>query len=217
MEELETTQVTPAVPPTPTTPVAEVVVPEEVLNRIREQESRKMYARLEKEAEKAKKADEKAQQIEAQLKELQSFKEQAELEKLGERERLDATIKQLQTKLQDAETTLRRKEEILTEKIRLFDLAEYRQRRVAEERIDEDFVDFVTGNSEDEIEAGIAKAKEKEAKFRARFAPVQTAPVAPSRTNPPSPATNLAPETLDLDNLNSWDDVKRAKAILGIK
>ncbi len=187
------------------TPIVQNTNQEDALERARVQERNKLYSKIKKEEEARQAAEAKSAEIEAQLKELAKFKEQVELEKLGEKERLEKQIVQLQSKLNESDKALAVKEKALDEKIKIYELAEYRIRRIKEERLDEDFADFVGGDTEEEVEAGISKAKEKEAKFKEKYTvkPERGPRVPPSN---PSPDHNLNPG----GNQVTWEDIENA-------
>jgi DNA repair exonuclease SbcCD ATPase subunit len=192
----------------------------EDLNRIVEREKNKLYNRLTKESERARNAEEKLNTLESQLKDLQEFREKAELEKLGEKERLERQILKLQEKTLEAEKQLVQKESVLQERIRLYEVAQYRANRIIETNLDPDFYDFVNGNTEEEIEAAIVRAKEKEARFKEKFSTPRETPRTPPRSNPGiNPAIepgyfNLEEALANARNETELNEVKKKMQLL---
>ena len=76
---------------------------EDRIAKAREEEKNKLYLTLEREKTKAKELADKLAEQERQLREFTEFKNNVELEKLGEKERLEAKLKQLEDKLKDTE------------------------------------------------------------------------------------------------------------------
>ncbi|MEK6862459.1 MAG: hypothetical protein AABY07_10955 [Nanoarchaeota archaeon] len=199
-------------------PVIPPVMPEtnnvnELIEKARQQERDKLYAKIKKEEEAKKAAEEKVSNIETQLKELNAFKENAELEKLGEKERLEKRILQLQTQLQDAEVNHSQKEKAYSDRLKLYEVALYRTKRIKEVGLDNDFEDFVLGITEEEIDESLRRAKEKEEKFKEKYT---LTPPTPRASAPANPATipQGGVEIINLDTISSLEDLQKAKRAL---
>jgi hypothetical protein len=149
---------------------------DELLNQARTQERDKLYPTIEK-------TNAKATEFEAELKELQKFRKQAEKER-GEREAaVEAERKKAEEAKLTAEQLIAKREQEMNDRFlqfqqeqelrvamlqkqnELVSLQAYIQRRVAEERdnIVPELVDFIGGDSEEQVEASIATVLAKSA------------------------------------------------------
>lgn len=146
----------------------------ELIENARKQEKDKLYPTISK-------ADERSQAMQEELKELRKFQKQQEK---AEAERLKA-IEDAQKAKEEAEMSakefaekvrqeneqrvleLQQQQEqeraLLKKELEFMQLQNYTQRRIAEEQdnIAPELLDFVTGNSQEEIEASIERVKAK--------------------------------------------------------
>lgn len=186
----------------------------EQLEAARQQEKDKLYDRI-------KKAEEQNTAFQAELKRLSDAENAREEEARKQREAADAEARKAEEAKLSAEQLIAQKTaewEADKEKFRqdmeakqaymekerqLYALQSYAQRRVAEalasNLLAEDFVDYITGNTEEEIEASLNKAIEKTANIVASMTgqmpvnPGQGRPagVSPTGFGPSGPLDNL--------------------------
>jgi len=166
---------------------------EEELERARQQEREKVYSRLEQEQQQRQTLEERIQQMEQereeerqrleeqrQQEEQEAQKQQEEQRKqeeaeLTELQRLQKQQEELQQQFEQ-EQQQRKQQEIMLQKEReLNALNEYKQQRVheAQEEIAPQFLDYVQGDSPEEIDQAIETAKAKTAEIMTEFQQAQ--------------------------------------------
>lgn len=163
------------------------------LERVRQQEKDKMYDRLNKQQEmlntfkstvdelKAEK-DARAAEVAEQQRVVAEAKRRAEEEKLSYQELVAKREAELNQQLEQQRLEMENKIALWQKEQYYLNLKGYAQRRVAEEvaaaNIIPDLAEYITGNSEEEIESAIAKAREKTESI-VKGAQTLTAPVPP--------------------------------------
>lgn len=206
----------PAQTPAPQQPVMPQVAPPqqyftaEDLERARQQEKDKLYARLES-------ADQKVQAFQTDLDSMKAER-QAEKDALAAQQAAAVAAQQKadEEKLTVTELIAKRdsewqqekeqlKQQMETERViaqrdrELFQLQSFIQRRVAEEvaqdNIAPEFVDLITGNNEAEVESSITRMKEKTASIVAGMGgsrtPASSPGVSPAGFAPSGPLDNI--------------------------
>lgn len=196
-------QVTPQAPP-------QQYFTAEDLERARQQEKDKLYARLET-------ADQRVQAFQTDLESMKAERQAekdalkaqqdaaAEAQRLADEEKLSVTelLAKRDNEWQAEKTALR--EQMETERViaqrdrELFQLQAFIQRRVAEEvaqdSIAPEFIDLITGNNEAEVEASITRMKEKTASIVAGMGgqrtPASSPGVSPAGFAPSGPLDNI--------------------------
>lgn len=177
-----TMPVEPPADPTPTAPVGtgdKFFTQEEVnaaIEKAREQEKNKLYPTISK-------ADERAQAMEAQLKELTAFRQKAEKEETKRIKAIeDAEKAKAEAEMSAKDLVAKRDEEfnarlaqiqaeneqriaLMEQEVKFNQLQAYIQRRAAEESstIVPELLDFINGNSPEEVDASIELLKAKSA------------------------------------------------------
>ncbi len=187
----------------------------------RAEEKQKLYARLTKEQEKAKQAEEDAKAVKAQLRELEEFKNRVELEKLSETEKLQKLLQQAHERAEHEAQLRAEKEAELAERIRLMDLSIFRNQLIKDSELDPDLHDLVKGETEEALKESLDSAKNKEAKLREKFgAKVESTPEPRSTPSarPSSPYPNLLPgRSSNPDEWKTREDLEKRKREMGLK
>lgn len=203
---------------------------EEMLGKVRKEEKDKLYPQMSKWQEQAKtmeeelrrirESNEAAQQAEqARLEKEKAdaerqHREEADLRTLLDEER--ARREQQETDWQNQLQALRDEQavkEAALEKERYYlSLQDYRNRKLAEERendtIDPRLVDYIQGDSEEEIDASIAMAKQKTEELFQEFAAAQARRPAPRGVYPTSPITGPSDMITGGTKTFTPDDIK---------
>jgi len=177
------------------------------LEAARQQEKDKVYGRIEaaerlanemKAEVEALKADKAARDAEAQRlqQEAAAAQQRAEDEKLTAAQLIEKNNKELLERQQAFEAKLAADQALLQKEQQFLQLRAYIQQRIAEEvaqdNIAPEFLDYISGNTQDEVEASITKAKEKtasiiEAKVNAGVSAPRLPGVSPTGFAPTGP------------------------------
>lgn len=205
----------------------------EQLEQARQQEKDKVYDRLKKQDDQLKaftselegfrtKEAQRETDLKAEQQKAADAARAAEQEKLSATELITAKQKeweeaqaQLRSDLESQQALLRKEQQFLA-------LQSFTQRRMAEEiasdTIAEEFLDYITGDNEEEVEASITKAKEKSARIAASIgqgtgpSPLRPAGVSPTGFGPSGPLDNLTGtkeySQTDLDNMGMSEYAK---------
>ncbi len=144
---------------------------EEILNaereRVRQEEKDKLYPTIEELKTQTKTlTEEREQRLQAEAEEQQRLAEEARLAQEAEMDvttRFESYQSEMDKRFKDLEAERERDRAMLEQERQFSQLAEYRARRVSEESADiaPQFLDYITGNTEEQIEGAIASAKAK--------------------------------------------------------
>jgi hypothetical protein len=222
-----TSQISANVPPINVTLPPQQYFTAEQLEAARQQEKDKLYGRMttleetlngfKTEVETLRAAREAAEQLaQTRQAEADAAAKKAEDEKLSVQELLAKRDAEWQQQQADLTQKIETERAIMAKERELQSLAAYIQRRVAEEIASDgiipDLVEYITGASEEEVEASITKAKEKTASIIAGATRMGGAPTPPPVAPGVSP-TGFAPtgplDTLSGQQQYSADDISK--------
>jgi colicin import membrane protein len=224
--------------PTPPAPNQPRTFTEADLEKARQEEKNKLYGRLQKQEEqfnalqdelsKINQEREERQAEEAKRREAADAEAKAkEREELSAKELLDKREEEWNNRFQQLQEQQAQREALWEQEKKFQDLANYTARRVSEEQenIAPELLDYITGNTEQEIEQSITTAKAKsaaiveamqkaQAQARAAMPGVSTAGYAatgPMDTNP----VNESYSAEDINNM-SLQEYQQLRGKLGI-
>ena len=119
----------------------------------------------------------------------------------------DKTVKELQDKIAQLETDIQNKDTEITSIKTGYELKEYKAEKVKD--VDESVLDLVVGNSKEEIDASVEKAKAVYEKIASKFNTNNTTPTTPQNQNPPLSSQVPPVNTVDVygafKNINDED------------
>lgn len=200
----------------------------------RQQEKDKVYQRLQKAEDLANsmKAEVDALKADKDTRDAEVAKKQAEADaatkraaedKMSAAELIAAKEKELLERQQVFEVQMLAKQALLEKEQQFLSLRDFVSRRLTEEKdnIAPEFLDYVTGNTEAEIEASITKAKEKTASIAAATGGIRRTPgVSPTGFGPTGPLeqfTGHQQEITDADIRNmSMEEFAAYRKAVGI-
>ena len=178
------------------------------------------------------KTDERYKQLQAELKELQANDKKRQAEEEKRRKEAEAEIRKAReaemsakelieqernnwsSQFSELQTQMTQQQALMQKELELNRLEAYRSRRVAEERdeIEDELLDFVAGNSVEEIEQSIAVLKEKSARIfnnaKTHFTQARASVPgvgATGFTPQGGPLDNPADQQLTADDINAMD------------
>lgn len=153
-----------AAPQTP--PASKVYTQEEVdamLGKARSDEKTKVYSKVEDAERAAAEAKKKAEEAEQRNATLTEELDQVRSGKASEMDSITRELAELREQNKKLEGLVESVADTAAERVQKSELKAYREKQIATSGLTH-FADMVAGNSEEEIDASIAKAKEREAK-----------------------------------------------------
>lgn len=220
----------------PATPNVQYFTAEQ-LEAARQQEKDKVYGRLnsaeqqrdafktEVETLRAKQAEIDAEAARRQAEADEAARRSAE-EKMSAAELIAAKERDMLARQQDFEQRMMLKQAELEKEQQFLSLRDFTSRRVNEEiaqdNIAPEFLDYITGNSEEEIEASITKAKEKTASIAAQVNPqgLRLPGVSPTGFGPTGPLEQFmgqqqepTPEQINAMSMDEYAAYRRARGM----
>ena len=165
----------------------------EDLEKARREEREKLYNRVEQEKSERQKMEERIEQMQKEFESIQQSREEAREQEAVEVQRQQEEQERQQEEEMDLKALLQKKDEEWNEKFRALEeerqrqeallqkereysaLNEFKQKAIAEnqEEIAPQFMDYIVGDSEEEIQASIERARQKTAEIMEEFQTAQ--------------------------------------------
>lgn len=197
--------------PTPTQP-SPMYTEEEMrarLEKARSDEKKKVYDRLEKVQSEKDKLAKKVEESENQIKELQEKVDALNKGDLTEKEAITGELKKLRETLKKQEAAMESLADDAAKQIQRVKLDAYREKRLAQEGVQ--LTELVVGNTEEEIDSAIEKAKQKEGQIRADATAKANADRAAGASvpRPVSPSPAATPKVTPVEEVRANPQARR--------